>query len=173
MKKINVLGILKKSKDNILQEFKYHFFTKFVPAFLLSYGLYNVYKYKLYKFHKFIFTISEEKLISKKIYPILKFKNIENLYDEESREHEIVSMFYKILIKYLQLNLKDETFVIKSDLMFLNILSTGSLFISDSFYNLCNDCELFSFFIIHSLMHITHRHATTNISGIFSKVKYL
>lgn len=131
MKKINVLNIFKSTKEKLKFELKYTFFSKFLP-FIGVIGLtYYIYKYKLYQFKEYVFTLSEEKLISKKIYPLIRYKYIEKLYDEDMKEYIIVSKLYEGIIKHLKMNIKSEVSLVKSDLIFLYILPTGNLIVSD------------------------------------------
>lgn len=131
-KRINPISIFKSYKNKIFHETKFYVLTGIIPVFGFCYMFYNIYTYKLYNIWKEnIFTINEEKQIAKKIYPVLKYKNIEKIYNENSDEHQYILSIYKKIITYLKFNMKSEVFLIKSDLLFLNILSTGSLFISD------------------------------------------
>jgi hypothetical protein len=186
-KKINVISIFRNFKDSFSNNLKYVFFTRILPFTLTSYFLYEIYTYKLYSllFKDKIFTVQEEKQIAKKLFPILKYKNIEKLYSTESVESKRISYIYTSLINYLKMNLKSETFVIKSDLIYLHILHNGSLFISDTFLNILKDevdmqkyrenyeyeqDKLISFFILNNLLHIKKRHVSTNLKEIYSKV---
>jgi hypothetical protein len=174
--KMNYLKIIQNGKQKVLSELRYHFLTKIIPTVAVSYCVYIIFKYKLYNFSKFPFSIQEEKLIGKKLYPILKFKNIDKMYELDDIEYNNLKTIYTNILKNLKLNLKNEVFLIKSDLCFLYILPTGSLFMSDWFYYLIlyyskeSKSDLLSYFLIHNLVHIKLRHSIQNISGIYSKV---
>jgi hypothetical protein len=131
-KKFNVINVFRLYKENATLNVKFYFLTKLIPVAGISYVLYNCYTYNFFNFWKTnIFSVQEEKQIAKKIYPILKYKNIENIYDDKTEEYKIINDVYKSIIKHLKINLKNEIFLIKSDLNFLYLLSNGSLFISD------------------------------------------
>jgi hypothetical protein len=136
MKKFNFFNIFKNVKERVKKEAKFILFTKILPVVLVSYGLYNIKKYQLYKIfspntRETTFTKAEEKQIAKKLWMILKYKNIEKIYEEDTLEHKLIHNIYTFLINNLKLNFKQEVFVIGTDLTFLTILPTGSLFISD------------------------------------------
>lgn len=131
-KKFNISNLFKIYKENVTFNLKFYFLTKLVPFAGISYVLYNCYTYNFFSFWKtHVFSVQEEKQISKKIFPLLKYKNIENIYDDKSSEHKVINDIYKSIIKHMKINLKHEIFLIKSDLNFLYLLSNGSLFISD------------------------------------------
>jgi hypothetical protein len=131
MKNFNPLNFLSKIKDRFKSEIKFTLFTKIVPLGIIIYISYNIYKYKLYSFKDCCFELAEEKQIGKKLYPILKYKFIENYYEEDNPEVTFIKSIYETLVKIFKLNLKAEVFLIKSDLQFFYILPTGSLFITD------------------------------------------
>ena len=76
-------------------------------------------------------SLSEEKQIAKKLYPLIKFRYVDRTYDENTNEYKLISRLYKIIVDTFKFNLKTEVFVIKSDLLSLFMLPTGSMFISD------------------------------------------
>jgi len=131
MKNFNPINIFNKTKEKLKGQIKLTFFTKIIPIGVFTYFVYNIYKYKLYSFKDCCFELSQEKQIAKKLYPILKYKFIENYYDEDHPEVLFIKSVYEILIKLFKLNLKSEVFLIKSDLQFIYILPTGTLFITD------------------------------------------
>ncbi len=131
-KKINFISIFKGFKEKITLDTKFYLFTGVIPLVGISFLFYNIYKYNLYSFwKKEIYSIQEEKQIAKKLFPVLKYKNIEKFYDERSKEYKLIQEVYKNIVNHLKINLKVEVYVIKSDLVFFNILPNGSLFISD------------------------------------------
>jgi hypothetical protein len=65
---------------------------------------------------------------------LIKYKYFERTYENDTKEYELLSKLYMLLVKDLKLNLKSETILIQSDLMFNFILSTGTMFISDVRY---------------------------------------
>ena len=130
---MNVLSQFKILKEKFTHNSKLILFTAIFPLVGLVYFTHNVYKFKLYKYFtgENVFNNFEEKQIGKKIYPVIKYKNIENLYEKNFTENEIIASLYDILIKRLKLNLKPEIFLIKSDVIFFYVLPTGSSFVSD------------------------------------------
>jgi hypothetical protein len=135
MKKFNPFNMFHKIKDKFKSEIKFTLFSKIIPIGVFTYSLYYIFKYKLYSFKECCYELSEEKQIGKKLYPILKYKFIENYYDDENNfDVSQIKLIYETLIKIFRLNLKAEVFIIKSDLQFFYILPTGSLFISDVKY---------------------------------------
>lgn len=131
MKNFNLLNYFKVIKAKVKNEIKFTLFTKIIPIGFVFYAAYNIYKYKLYSFKEFCFELSEEKQISKKIYPLLKYKYIENFYDEQNNDVILIKSIYENLIALFKLNLKPEIFLVKSDLQFFFTLPSGTLFISD------------------------------------------
>jgi hypothetical protein len=131
MAKFNYFKYFRKIKESLANEFKYLLFWKVLPVASLGCGLYYILKYKLYQFNTFVFTQSEEKTIAKKLYPLFKYRYIDKAYGEDSKEFKAIQSLYKLLIDFMKLNLKQEAFVFKSDLLSLFILPTGNLFISD------------------------------------------
>jgi hypothetical protein len=132
-KKINYLSLFKTFKEKITHETKFYLFTRIIPVVGVSYLVYNIYKYNFFSllWKEHIYSIAEEKQIAKKIFPLLKYKNIENLYDEKSQEYKTIYDTYKRIVSHMKINLKVEVYVIKSDLIYLNLLPNGPLFISD------------------------------------------
>lgn len=130
---MNFLSQLKILKEKISHNSKFLLLTGILPIAGLLYFTHAIYKYKLYKFYsrENIFSNFEEKQIGKKIYPILKYRNIEKLYEANNTENQILTRLYEIYIKQLKLNLKAEIFLIKSDIVFFYVLPTGSSFVSD------------------------------------------
>ena len=130
---MNVLSQLKILKEKFTHNTKFMLLTGILPIAGLIYFTHTIYKYKIYKFYlgQNIFSNFEEKQIGKKLYPILKYKNIENFYEKNSSENETISRLYEIYVKQLKLNVKPEIFLIKSDVIFFYVLPTGSAFLSD------------------------------------------
>lgn len=136
MNKTNFWSNFKSIKDKYTNEFSFNLITKVLPISLISFVSYYVYRYELYNMFRkekriFTFTKAEEKQIAKKLGMLLKYKNIEKLYEEKDKEVVLTSRIYSLILSTLKLNYKKEVYVIKSDLIFLNVLSTGSLFVSD------------------------------------------
>jgi hypothetical protein len=132
-KKINYLSHFKNLKEKITNEAKFYLFTRIIPVVGVSYIFYNIYKYNIFTllWKPHIYSIAEEKQISKKIFPLLKYRNIENLYDDNSPEYITIFETYKRIVSHMKINLKVEVYVIKSDLVYFNIIPNGPLFISD------------------------------------------
>jgi hypothetical protein len=173
---MNIITHFRKFKDNIFSNTKFYILTMVVPISGLVFSFHKIYKYKLYNFTRdSVFSSYEEKQIAKKLYPIIKYKNIEKTYESDTQEVELLSKLYANYISYLKLNLKSEIVLIKSDLIFLYILSTGSAFISDNLYYTIksqeeNKFELLNFIILHSILHVKHKHTSKNIGKIYSYV---
>lgn len=131
MKNYHPLNLLNLFKDKIKYEFKLGIFTKFIPVGIFSFALYNIYKYRLYRFGDCCFESLEEKQISKKLYPLLKYKYIQNYYDEDHEDVKLLKRIYETLIKIFKLNLKAEIYLTKTDLQFFYLLPTGTIYLSD------------------------------------------
>jgi len=137
-KKFNIRTFFFQTKEAIITNIKLNLLTIYLPVFTTAYISHYIYKYKLYNFSKEVFSKNEgknnsniERQIGKKLYPLLKFKYIEDLYPTDSIEQTIIKSIYNKLITKSNTNLKDQVNIIKSDLLILTILPTGSLFISD------------------------------------------
>jgi hypothetical protein len=130
MKNFNVFQYFKKFKEKVKFELKY-LIWRIVPITGFSIAVYHIYNYKLYKFNDYVLSLSEEKQIAKKLYPLIKFRYVDRTYDENTNEYKLISRLYKIIVDTFKFNLKTEVFVIKSDLLSLFMLPTGSMFISD------------------------------------------
>ena len=117
---MNVFSQLKILKEKISHNSKFIVFTAIFPLIGLVYFTHTIYKFKLFKYFtgENVFNNFEEKQIGKKIYPIMKYKNIEKIYENNFNENQIITRVYDILMKKLKLNLKPEIFLIKSDVIF-------------------------------------------------------
>jgi hypothetical protein len=142
MKNFNVFKIFKNLKEKAKFEIKY-LILRIVPITAFSITIYHIYTYKLYKFGDYVLSLSEEKQVAKKIYPLIKFKYVDRLYEENSNEYKFISRLYKTIVDNLKINLKSEVFLFKSDLLTLNLLPTGSMFMSDVFF------LILEFYIFH------------------------
>lgn len=113
------------------------FLFKFLPIAGLSYFVYFVYSRGYFQyFHEFSvnegnFYLFSEKNIARIIAPLIKYRHIESLYPNFHRKTQSVLEIYQNLIKAIDLNLSPEVSVVRSDLLFLNILPNGHLIISD------------------------------------------
>lgn len=189
-------------KNKLIDNIKIQAFYKIIPLTFLGYGLFIAIKYKdlILKnpkkliTDKFSFDYKQESNISKKLYPLIKYKNINKLYSEYSHEYILIKALYSFIINFYILEkfsnglykktikLKDEVFLIKSDKYLFNILPNGVMLISDQFYyNLLNsnkehikdnsDLHYLLLIIIHNLIHNKESNTSFNLNKLYSKVR--
>lgn len=160
---------------NVLKNIRIVSLLKYnIPLFVSIIGGYYTFKYFKQSFGvNEVFSSIEEKTISKKLTPILKYKLIDKLYAKDSKELLIISELYTTLINILNLKVKPEIYLFESDVCYLNILNNGALFMSDKFFYKIksqSDFTLLIYVLLHSLNHIRLKNTTKNLVKVFSKV---
>lgn len=180
--KSKISQVIHFSKNLITTFVNYHMFKIILPLGSVIYLGYLGYKYNRIFFIKngLLYNKLEENIISKKLTTLMKFKNIENLYDKNSKEVKILTSLYSSLIKELKLKqIRPDVYLFKSDDYICQIVPNGSLFISDQMYYSIKEIgkdynfELLIFLILHSLNHIINNDTNKNITNIFSRVDLL
>lgn len=183
MEKQSISTLIKRLINSSLLRITSISYSKLLPLVLILSISYGTVKYKkgikyfFFKNESGFFSSEEQKTISKKISPLIKFKNIEKLYSQSSIHVLILNEILILLKKDFNIKTKPQVFLIKSDIFYMNILSNGVLIITDQLYfkikEQSNGFELLLLFIVHSLFHVKTNDTSRNLGFLYSWTKLI
>lgn len=183
MEKQSISTLIKRLINSSLLRITSISYSKIFPLVLILSISYGTVKYKkaikyfFFKNESGFFSSEEQKTISKKISPLIKFKNIEKLYSQSSIHVLILNEIIILLKKDFNIKTKPQVYLIKSDIFYMNILSNGVLIITDQLYfkikEQSNGYELLLLFIVHSLFHVKTNDTSRNLGFLYSWTKLI